>query len=162
MLRYEHDSEPTQYRVIVLSRNLTYDRSWDIAAHLDGDVTEQSQAKTQPLVSFVKHLMSYERFDGDSKFVADLRKVDFQTPAGFNGNFFFHPVGIDKHPNPIQTSTGSRAICVSPFVHDETVRTLRENVTDELLLFGCREELRTLDPKTLADVRTFCISDLDC
>ena len=160
VLRYEHDKEPTKYRVIVLSRNLTYDRSWDIAAHLDGDVTEQTQEKTLPLVSFVRHLISYEGFDEDRKFIADLRKVDFQTPAGFNGNFFFHPVGIDKHPNPIPTSTGSRAICISPFVHDEAIRTLRANVTDELMLFGCRETLRTLDPKTLADVRSFCISDL--
>lgn len=160
VLRYEQDDAPTKYRVIVLSRNLTYDRSWDIAAHLDGDVTEQPQEKTQPLVSFVKHLMSYERFDGDSKFIADLRKVDFQTPAGFNGNFFFHPVGIDNYTNPIKASTGSRAICISPFVHDESIRILRENVTDELLLFGCRETLRTLDPQTLADVRSFSISDL--
>lgn len=160
VLRYEHDTEPTQYRVIVLSRNLTYDRRWDIAVHLDGDVTGQAQARTQPLVSFVRHLMSYERFDGDSKFIADLGKVDFQTPAGFNGNYIFHPVGIDEHPNPIQTSTGRRAICVSPFVHDEAIQALRDNVTDELLLFGCREELRTLDPQTLTDVRAFCISDL--
>ena len=160
VLRYEHDSEPTKYRVIVLSRNLTYDRSWDIAAHLNGDVTGKAQAKTQPLVSFVKFLVSCEPFDGDGKFIADLRKVDFQTPAGFNGNFFFHPVGIDDHPNPLRTSTGNRAICISPFVHDETIRTLRENVTDELLLFSCRETLRTLDPQTLADVRSFCISDL--
>lgn len=160
VLRYEHDEEPTMYRVIVLSRNLTYDRSWDIAAHLDGVVTEDQQRKNQPLVLFVKHLLSYQGFDGDRKFVADLQKVDFQTPAGFNKNFFFHPVGIDGHPNPIVTQTGSRAICISPFVHDEAIKTLRGNVTDALLIFGCREELRRLDPQTLSDVRSFAISDL--
>ena len=160
VLRYEHDEEPTMYRVIVLSRNLTYDRSWDIAAHLDGVVTEDQQRKNQPLVSFVKHLLSYEGFDGDRMFVADLRKVEFQTPAGFNKNFFFHPVGIEGHPNPIVTQTGSRVICISPFVHDEAIKTLRGNVTDELLIFGCREELRRLDPQTLSDVRSFAISDL--
>ena len=160
VLRYEHDEEPTMYRVIVLSRNLTYDRSWDIAAHLDGVVTEDQQRKNQPLVLFVKHLLSYQGFDGDRKFVADLRKVEFQTPAGFNKNFFFHPVGIDGHPNPIVTQTGSRAICVSPFVHNEVIKTLRGNVTDELLIFGCREELRRLDLQTLSDVRSFAISDL--
>ncbi|MCX7420946.1 MAG: phospholipase D family protein [Planctomycetia bacterium] len=160
VLRYEHDEEPTMYRVIVLSRNLTYDRSWDIAAHLDGVVTEDQQRKNQPLVLFVKHLLSYQGFDGDRKFVADLRKVEFQTPAGFNKNFFFHPVGIDGHPNPIVTQTGSRAICISPFVHDEAIKTLRGNVTDALLIFGCREELRRLDPQTLSDVRSFAISDL--
>ena len=160
VLRYEHDEESTMYRVIVLSRNLTYDRSWDIAAHLDGEVTEDRQRKNLPLVSFVKHLLSYEGFDGDRKFVADLRKVEFQTPVGFNKNFSFHPVGIDDHPNPIVTQMGSRAICISPFVHDEAIQTLWENTTDELLLFGCREGLRRLAPETLDDVRTFCISDL--
>lgn len=160
VLRYEQDNQPTKYRVIVLSRNLTYDRSWDIAAHLDGDVTDEPQDKTLPLVSFVKYLVSRQGFDGDRKFISELRNVDFQTPAGFNGNFFFHPIGVENHPNPIKTNTGSRAICISPFVHDEAIRTLRANVSGELLLFGCRETLRTLDPQTLSDVRSFCISDL--
>lgn len=160
VLRYEQDGQTTIYRVIVLSRNLTYDRSWDIAAHLDGEVTGERQEKNRPLVSFVSHLLSHERFDGEKKFVADLRRVDFQAPAGFSKNFFFHPVGIDGHKNPIVTQTGSRAICVSPFVHDESVRTLRQNVSEELLLFGCREELKRLDPTTLSDIRSFCISDL--
>ena len=160
VLRYEHDDEPTRYRVIVLSRNLTYDRSWDIAASLDGEVTDTRQRKNQPLAAFVKHLLSYEGFDGDRKFLSDLRKVEFHTPPGFNNNFFFHPVGVDGHENPIVTQEGSRAICISPFVHDEAVHTLWENVSDELMLFGCREELRRLKPETLEDVRTFCISDL--
>lgn len=160
VLRYENDDEPTMYRVIVLSRNLTYDRSWDIAAHLDGEVTEERQSKNAPLVSFVKHLLSYEGFDGDRKFVADLRKVQFKTPNGFNQNFFFHPVGVNGYKNPIITQTGSRALCISPFVHDEAIHTLWENVSDEFLLFGCREELRRLKPETLEDVRAFCISDL--
>ena len=69
-------------------------------------------------------------------------------------------MGIDGHPNPIVTQTGSRAICVSPFVHNEVIKTLRGNVTDELLIFGCREELRRLDLQTLSDVRSFAISDL--
>ena len=160
VLRYEHDEEPTKYRVIVLSRNLTYDRSWDIACHLDGDVTDERQKKAQPLASFVKYLTSQERFDGDRKFIADLRKVKFRTPKGFNSNYFFHPVGIDGCPNPLKEQAGSRAICVSPFVHDEAIQTLWENMTDELLLFGRREEMRSLEPETLDDVRAFCISDL--
>ena len=160
VLRYEHDNQPTMYRVIVLSRNLTYDRSWYIAGHLDGEVTEERQARNQPLASFVSHLLSHEGFDGDRKFVADLRRVHFLPPAGFSNNFSFHPVGIDGYLNPIVSQTGSRAICISPFVHDEAVRTVRENVADELLLFGCREELHRLKPESLSGIRTFCISDL--
>jgi len=160
VLRYEHDTQPTMYRVIVLSRNLTYDRSWDVAVHLDGEVSDERQVKNQPLVAFVSYLLNHEGFDGDRKFVADLRRVEFYPPTGFNRNFFFHPVGIGTHENPIKTQVGSRALCISPFVHDAAIRTVRDNVTGEMLLFGCREELRKLVPQSLADVRTFCISDL--
>ena len=91
LLRFEHDDQPTKYRVIVLSRNLTYDRSWDIAVHLDGDVSDRAQPKNKPLISFVKYLLEYQGFEGDKKFMADLRTVEFQAPAGFNKNFCFHP-----------------------------------------------------------------------
>jgi hypothetical protein len=160
VLRYEQDDSPVKYRTIILTRNLTYDRSWDIAVHLDGEVTEQKQSKTEPLASFVKHLTTHERFDGDRKFIADLRKVKFETPPGFNNNFRFHPIGIGGHENPLPSQEGSKAICISPFVHDEAIQTLSNNVTDEFLLFGCREEFRTLKAETLDDVRAFCISDL--
>ena len=124
VLRYEQDDAPVKYRTIILTRNLTYDRSWDIAVHLDGEVTEQRQSKTQPLAAFVKYLTKHERFDGDRKFIADLRKVKFETPPGFNNNFRFHPIGIGGHENPLPNQEGSKAICISPFVHDEAIQTL--------------------------------------
>ena len=34
--RFEAEEEPTRYRVIVLSRNLIYDRSWDVCETLGG------------------------------------------------------------------------------------------------------------------------------
>lgn len=160
VLRYEQDGHSAVYRVIVLSRNLTYDRSWDVAGHLDGEVTKERQPRNDPLAAFVSYLLAYEGFEGDKKFVADLRRVVFQAPAGFNKNFAFHPVGIEGIQNPILTHTGTRAICVSPFLHDESVQTLRENVSGEILLFSCQEELKRLAPETLTDIRAFRISDL--
>ncbi len=160
VLRYEHDDKPTSYRLIVLSRNLTYDRSWDVAVHLDGEVTEERQAKVEPIVSFVKYLTAHEGFDGERKFLSDLRRVRFETPRGFSKKFTFHPVGIDGYPNPIIEQTSKKTICISPFVHDAAINTLWENAEEELLLFGCREEMRNLKPETLDGVRAFCISDL--
>ncbi len=160
VLRFEQEEQPTLYRLLVLSRNLTYDRSWDIAAQLDGKVTETNQGRNDPLVKFVKYLTNIEGFDGDRKFISDLRKVEFEAPAGFGKNFFFHPLGLEGQLNPLVDQKGHRAICISPFVHDDALRILRKNVSDELMLFGCREELRRLKTQTLSDVRTFCISDL--
>ncbi len=160
VLRYEHDSEQTIYRVIVLSRNLTYDRSWDIAVQMDGKVADERQSKNKPLVDFVKHLVAYQDFDGDRQFVADLAKAQFIAPSGFNQSFDFHPIGIGGYSNPLVSQQGTRALCVSPFVHQDAIQTLRANVSDELILLGCREELCRLPPASLQAVRTFCISDL--
>ena len=160
VLRYEHDSQPTIYRTIVLSRNLTYDRNWDIAVHMDGEVGDERQPKNAPLADFVKYLLAYEGFEGDKKFLADLRRVQFKTPNGFNQNYFFHPVGIEGYENPLVAQTGTKAICISPFVHEDAIAQLKANVSDELILLSRREELRRLPPNSLDEVKTFCISDL--
>ncbi|MDB4777835.1 phospholipase D family protein [bacterium] len=160
VLQYKNVLDETvRYRVIVLSRNLTYDRSWDIAVHLDGEVTDRRQPKNKPLVDFVDYLNEQQSFDGHKAFVKDLRRVEFETPAGFNNKFTFHPVGLDGYPNPIKEQTASNALCISPFVHDKAITTIEQNVSEELLLLGCHEELRRLKPSSLDDVRTFCLSD---
>lgn len=160
VLRYEHDDQPVKYRVIVLSRNLTYDQSWDIAVHLDGEVSDKQQSKNQPLVDLVEYLDKLESFEGAKRFIDDLRRVSFVTPPGFDSDYVFHPIGIRDYKNPIINHTGDRAICISPFVHDDAIAKIRENVSDDFLLFGCKEELNQLRPKTLSKVDTYCISSL--
>jgi hypothetical protein len=160
VLRYEHDDQPVKYRVIILSRNLTYDQSWDIAVHLDGEVSDKRQSKNQPLVDFVEYLDQLESFEGAKPFIDDLRRVSFASPPGFDADYVFHPIGIGDYKNPIINQTGNRAICISPFVHDDAIATIRKNVTDDFLLFGCKEELNQLRPKTLSKVDAYCISSL--
>lgn len=70
LLRFiENDIEKkkpeVRYRVIVLSRNLTFDRSWDIAASLDGKVGRSSQdaLKVNTWLAFTKKLLA-----GDNSF----------------------------------------------------------------------------------------------
>lgn len=160
MLRYECDDGPVRYRLIVLSRNLTYDRSWDIAANLDGSVSDRPQERNQPLVDFARYLHGYESFPGADVFMDGLSRVEFSPPKGFNGNFRFHPIGIDDYRNPIQRQTGEGVLCVTPFVHEAAIETLRRNVPVEQWLFGRREELRRLNKETLAGIKTFCLSNL--
>ncbi|MDF1659766.1 MAG: hypothetical protein P1U58_19290, partial [Verrucomicrobiales bacterium] len=49
-------AKPSRFRVIVLSRNLTFDRSWDVAATLDGETGGAIQEANQPIVDFVRWL----------------------------------------------------------------------------------------------------------
>lgn len=160
ILRYERGDGPALYRLIVLSRNLTYDRSWDLAVNLDGEVSDGLQERNQPLVEFIRHLLDHGSFAGAKKFVEDLGRVEFLPPNGFNGNFRFHPIGIGKYQNPIQTQTGDSLICITPFVHDEAIATLRQNVPGERWFFSRSEELRRLKKETLDGSNIFCPSAL--
>lgn len=160
ILRYETDDGPARYRLIVLSRNLTYDRSWDIAANLDGDVTETAQERVQPLVDFARYLLGHESFEGAEAFVNDLSRVKFSPPKGFNENFRFHPIGIGKYPNPVEKQTGEGLICITPFVHDFPIAKMQKNVPEQRWLFSRREELRRLKPETLEGTNTFFLSNV--
>lgn len=160
VLRYEAEGAPARYRVIVLSRNLTYDRSWDVATSLVGEVTRKSQERNKPLVDFVRHLLGYGSFDDAEAFLKDLSWVEFAAPYGFSGDFYFHPIGIAGYSNPIRQQTGEELLCVSPFVDDAAVHGLRESVQGNFWLFSRNEELRKLQPKTLGDVAAYRLSDL--
>ena len=160
VLRYEAAEAATRYRVIVLSRNLTYDRSWDIAASLVGEVTKKPQPGNTPLVDFVRYLVGYDAFDDAESFLRDLSRVDFAPPDGFNNDFYFHPIGIDDYSNPIQEQTGEELLCVSPFVDDPAIHTLRESVQGDFWLFSRNEELQKLQPKSLGDIAAYRLSDL--
>ncbi len=48
ILRFKKAKE-IKYRLIILSRNLTFDRSWDLAFYMDGLVTKRSYPANRPL-----------------------------------------------------------------------------------------------------------------
>ena len=58
VLRYRPVSkgEPPRMRVLVLSRNLTRDQSWDLSLCVDGVITEQQRGDNQPLVDLLRTL----------------------------------------------------------------------------------------------------------
>ena len=63
-LQYEDSAGNKCYRFIVLSRNLTFDRSWDVAVSLDGKLTEKEHKSSLPIVDFLCFLK--ERISQDS------------------------------------------------------------------------------------------------
>ena len=54
----QEEGKPVSYRVLCLSRNLTFDRSWDTALVLDGEVTQRSYGygDNRPLADFIAAL----------------------------------------------------------------------------------------------------------
>lgn len=60
VLKYKHkETEEAIYRLLVLSRNLTFDRSWDLVVALEGKETNARKRKNIPLVTFLNELSKY-------------------------------------------------------------------------------------------------------
>jgi hypothetical protein len=162
VLRYVRDGagEKAFYRVLVLSRNLTYDRSWDLAITLEGSMGATTRGANRPLIEFLAHLNGIREFANFSGFTRDLAKVTFDVPAGFK-QVAFHPVGIDGHrESPIVNHDADATLCMSPFIDDETVTKLRERVRGDFWLFGRRREMAKLNRETVEGCNAYCISDL--
>ena len=59
LLRYQNADMVPLYRVVVLSRNLTFDRSWDVFFSIDGTLSDERTEKNAPLKDFLAFLAEY-------------------------------------------------------------------------------------------------------
>lgn len=132
VLRMTGEGDAVQYRVLILSRNLTFDTSWDTCLSLDGALDQQRQrafAQNHPLADFVAALPGLavkQVAPALAKRVArvadELRRVDFELPDDFD-ELEFAPIGISDYtglPFP-DGRRGSKRLVISPFVRDGAV-----------------------------------------
>lgn len=157
VLRFTRTEAQARYRVLCLSRNLTFDRSWDTVLTLEGDVVERKMAyaANHPLGNFVAALPALavqpvsERVAANIERVQDeLRRVDFELPAGFD-DYAFWPIGIDGHRRWPFSGRIDRMLIVSPFVTPECLQRLTERGADHALISRL-DSLTALNKKDFA------------
>jgi hypothetical protein len=161
VLRYENAEAPEKvtFRFLVLSRNLTFDRSWDVACFLDGQPATHRQAHNEPLVAFLTWLHQHDASRVPPGFLEELSRADFAVPDDFE-DFAFHPFGIPGWKgNPVRTRQAPRLLCLSPFLDREALSELRQNVDEAPVLLSRRVELECLPPAVLETFDCFCLSD---
>jgi hypothetical protein len=112
------------YRLLCLTRNLTFDRQWDIALSLEGPLLDRKNAiaRNRPLGDFVDALPTVALGDVDvrvrertSRLAAELRRVDFTPPDGFD-DLRFWPLGIEGYRRTPFSADGRRLFVMSPFL----------------------------------------------
>jgi hypothetical protein len=160
VLRFQRSSAGTEplirYRVLCLSRNLTFDRSWDTAVSLDGvlreDLTRAVKKENNALADFIAALpnlpysnLSHERKQSVEQIAADLRRVEFTLPEGFD-DYAFHHGGIESR-DPIMPVTKRSMLIVSPFVSAGFVDRFTKDA--QVTLVSRLEELDKLPRQTL-------------
>lgn len=67
LIRYVDENGTPLYRVVVLSRNLTFDRSWDVTFTMEGKVNGRKTLKTAPVSDFLSYLTNALPSDENAK-----------------------------------------------------------------------------------------------
>lgn len=156
VLRFTAPDAQTHYRLLCLSRNLTFDRSWDTALVLEGVLADRQRAfsTNHPLGDFIAALpeLALRQIPDQIKTSVDLiqhelRRVSFELPEGFD-EISFWPLGFKGARRwPFETRI-DRMLIVSPFVSDDFLSRIA-SVGQGHILVSRPEELDTLAPATL-------------
>lgn len=150
--------EEARYRFICASRNLTADRSWDVVVRLDGWPADEryrddAAATNPPLRSFLRalpelalHPLPEARRDRIRSLADRALSIAWETPDEMRG-LAFHPFGVPGAVRP--DLSGKRALIVSPFLSDDGLALLRQNVRTETHVLSRAESFDRLSPASL-------------
>ena len=164
VLRFRDESEAPSYRLLVLSRNLTADRSWDTILWLDGRRAGRINQSSEPLARFIRALprlavtpLSPGRHAILTELADELRRVDWELPNGVR-KARFHPIGLPyaRRFSIKEHFSGYRKLVISPFVREGAIRRIfrpRSGQRDMLISRGA--ELNALPSDALDHVDVY-------
>lgn len=135
------------FRLLVLSRNLTADRSWDLCLQLEGQLTKKARVANRPLSEFVRSLpsLAINTVDGRKRkqareLAAELACVKWELPEGFD-EVKFHAI----HDKPWHPAKSDRLAVISPFVSTSALGALARTTEQPVALVSRPEELDGLE-----------------
>lgn len=150
------NQDQRRYRLIVGSRNLTQDTTWDAMASFDGavaqDLDERERGSNEAVTAFLAWLTSRSQPSLPADRAQRLRhlaercqSIRWEKPESVEA-IAIHALGIER-PGP-EIDPGNRTLIVSPFVSDDGVRRLA-SAKGETVLVSRPEQIDLLRPETL-------------
>ncbi len=127
VLKYSQSGTPSYIKLLVMSRNLTFDSSIDISAALQGEIGKEESEKNRPLADFLSYVSRFAESKKRQQVLAlaeDVLKVSaFEVEPPFEDYDFF-PIGIPGYSGNNSPLFGQKSdlFVVSPFLSDETVQ----------------------------------------
>ncbi|MBQ8707149.1 MAG: hypothetical protein IJ523_03560 [Succinivibrionaceae bacterium] len=142
LIKYANsENNQFKYRLVVLSRNLTFDRSWDVAFYMDG-VRSKKHEKNEPVCDFLRYLLlnlpkdkknqnARQKREKIENLIEDLSYVAFEPNDNRFSDYEFIPTGItNSNGKPYDPSSTPLFDCdyafheilvMSPFLTGEQI-----------------------------------------
>lgn len=158
-VRYRSDEGELRYRTLVLSRNLTEDRTWDVSLRLDSErISDSPISDNAGLVDLLLSLpgrtvrpLSPERKERVLQLAQEISHVQWEAPE-LTRNLKFHLFddGVGPKPPP------SPLLVVSPFIDDAALTEVLD-VPRGCVVVSRPEELDKLSPRTISRIKSFVL-----
>lgn len=187
LIRYIDSENEPLYRVVILSRNLTFDRSWDVAFYMDGKKTGSRTDKNSPVADFLSFLISNlgsgtagkEKAKRIKSIIKELQYVQFDTGSREFYDYDFIPTGVKKQSGGYYSITdyplfqnisspgdaeGMHEIFImSPFLSKDVIRYFNDRNqyiknTDSILITRAMS-LGRLKPEDCSNFSVFVMKD---
>lgn len=130
VLRYINDKKEILYRFVVLSRNLTFDRSWDLSFSMDGSITDSKTSKNDPLIKFLEFLSLFStddvKTDRIKEIIDELENVEFKLDSDVFGGFDFILNGVGdeyciQNHQLFYSNSLENLLIMSPFLSKDVI-----------------------------------------
>ena len=153
MLSYINSEGDRKYRFVVMSRNLTFDRSWDISFAMDSSKKVRQKRKSTPICNFLEYLarnvnkqcIDYlKKRNLIRKMMKEIKDISFSLDSKvFGENFEILPLGIGEKAYKIENdklfctqrgnadSTFNELVIMSPFLSRSVITDF--NLSDRAL-----------------------------
>lgn len=164
VLRYVHEeSDDMLLRLLVPSRNLTNDRSWDLCLQLDGIVYDQPNDQNKAVAELVELLpqmclspLAEARRQKIAELADDLRHTFWDMPAGVDDIEF----DVLRPGRPLREDffRGENHLIISPFCTEGGLR--RVTGDSAATVVSRQESLDALPAEVLAAHRTLVLDPL--
>lgn len=180
LLRFiDEEEESVLYRFIVLSRNLTFDKSWDISFTMDGYGIDEETDKNKPLSKFITWLSEASKKENKSKKTKDIAKkmeniaeelnhVKFDLDHDYFEDFDFIINGIDDDSRiqnyPLFTDKLDELFIMSPFLSETVIKEFdgRKNQNSKAVLITRKMSLDKLEPNDCSNFEVYRIKNDIC
>ncbi len=143
LLRYVGEKQAIFYRFLCLSRNLTFDQSWDTILNLEGkfdSIRQNTFSRNRPLSDFVSFLPDLGNNVPSSirknirVMAQEILKVKLEPPEPFDDDIKFYPIGIPGYKKGPELAAYDKALIISPFLSEDIVKPLVEEGTGNVLI----------------------------